>query len=59
MASAWIPVEEARRIVLEDDPNEVLSSFSDESEQDISDHASESSSEDIVEEDGISSDSEV
>ena len=50
----WIPVEEARRIVLEDDPNEALSRFSDESEQEILDHhGSESNSEELVEEDSL------
>ena len=54
MTFTWIPVEEARRIVLEDDPNEALSHFSDESEQEILDHyGSESNSEELVEEDSL------
>ena len=54
MTFTWIPVEEARRIALEDDPNEALSRFSDESEQEILDHhGSESNSEELVEEDSL------
>ena len=37
MASARISVNEVRQQELEDNPEEVYSSFSDESEQDISD----------------------
>ena len=40
--------------MLEDDPNEALSRFSDESEQEILDHyGSESNSEELVEEDSL------
>ena len=40
--------------MLEDDPNEALSHFSDESEQEILDHyGSESNSEELVEEDSL------
>ena len=50
---------EAWQSLLGDNPNKVLSSFSDESEQEISDHhISKLSSEEIMEEDGISSDSD-
>ena len=41
-------------VVLEDDPNEALSRFSDEKEQEILDHhGSESNSEELVEEDSL------
>lgn len=60
MASAWIPIDEVTRRVLEEDPNEVYSSFSDESEREISDHhvQSDSSDEEIAEGNGITSDSD-
>ena len=54
MASAWIPFEIVMWQVLEDNPDKVYSSFSDESEQEISDHHESESSDEIAEENELS-----
>lgn len=59
MASAWIPFEEVMWQVLEDNPDKVYSSFSDESEQEISDHHESESSNEIADKNEISSASEA
>jgi len=57
MASAWIPIDEVTQRVLEENANKVFSSFSDESEREISDnHVSDSSNEEIAVGNGITLD---
>lgn len=50
MVSARIPIDEVGQQMLQDNPDEVYSSFSDESEQEISDHHKSESSDEITKE---------
>ena len=54
MASATIPVNEVRWQVLRGSPDKVYSSFSDESEQEISEHPESESSNEFTKENEIS-----